>query len=170
MTTDKWGPVTWILIHVLAQRVHPSSLHELFNLIKSLVSNLPCPLCSDDSKKFLSKINTLGIKEPMHLQDIYFLFHNIVNKKKNKPIFEKNKLNNYNNIYIIPVYKHFIKVYNSNGNIKLLQDNFQRDIVKKNLNTYIRKYISLFIIPKINSSELKDKPSENENSENQDSK
>jgi len=155
MTTEKWGPVTWTLIHILVQRVHShqTSLFELFDLITSIVSNLPCPLCSDDSKKFLSKINKSGIKEPQHLQDIFFLFHNLVNKKKNKPLFDKHNLDKYKYIFIIPVYKQFIQVYNTNGNMKLLQDNMQRNIVKKNLNLYIKKYIPLFIKPYPNLSQ-----------------
>jgi hypothetical protein len=149
MTTDSWGPTTWTLIHILAQRVYPNknSINELFELITNIFSNLPCPICSEDSKKFLSKVKRDGIKTPKNLQDLFFVFHNMVNKKKGKSIVENDILEQYKYIFIAPVYKQFIQVYQTNGNMNLIQDNMQRTFIKQKLSNYIKKYLNLFISP-----------------------
>jgi hypothetical protein len=168
MTTDIWGPITWTLIHILSQRVHQSALIELFDLIYSIVSFLPCPLCSDDSKSFMSKINKQGIKEPIHLQDIYFMFHNVVNKKKQKPLFKHENLVQYKYMFIIPVYQKFKQLYKTNNNIRLIHENFQRNLIKQKLNLYIRKYIKLlvYLYPKPMPISTNNKESDVESSTN----
>jgi hypothetical protein len=84
-----------------------------------------------------------------------FIFHNNVNKRKNKPSFDINLLTNtyiQNDIKII--YNNFLSVYKTKGNMKLLADSFQRQLVIKDFHAWLGKNICHFIIeslPQIDS-------------------
>jgi hypothetical protein len=67
-----------------------------------------------------------NFKTKQDLKNILYIFHNVVNKRKQKPMFHTNNLSIYKNKNIIHVYNQFILVYNTKGNMKLLTDTFQR--------------------------------------------
>ena len=63
MSVDKeiWGSTTWYLFHTLIHKIKESEFLNLKNdyvyIIKTICSNLPCPECSQDATKLLSKVN-----------------------------------------------------------------------------------------------------------------
>ena len=56
-----WGKATWILLHSLAERIDPRfyrlNYKPIFELIKTICANLPCPDCAGHAKRFLSRID-----------------------------------------------------------------------------------------------------------------
>ena len=76
---------------------------------------------------------------------VLYVLHNHVNKRKNKLLFKLEGLSLYDNKNIIQVYNQFIMVYNTRGNMKLLTDTFQRQMLttefKKWLMTNIRSFM-----------------------------
>jgi hypothetical protein len=134
MTSNKWGPPTWALFHTLSEKIHEDVfsvlLPQLIFFLKKICSSLPCPECSQHAMQFWKKINISGIKTKNDLKNMICLFHNLVNKRKNKPLFNHNKLSeNYKNKNIGTVYNNFVAVYQTHGNMQLLADSFQRRLI-----------------------------------------
>ena len=81
-----WGEPTWFLFHTLAEKVKEEEFQnirvELLNIIYSICSNLPCPVCSTHAKQHLNGTNFNNIQTKQQLKDFFFHFHNIVNQRK----------------------------------------------------------------------------------------
>jgi hypothetical protein len=74
------------------------------------------------------------------------LFHNIVNKRKNKPIFNNENLGAlYSNNNIINVYNNFVAVYQTHGNMQLLADSFQRKLILVGFKKWIMTNFTNFV-------------------------
>ncbi len=148
MTTDQWGPHIWKLFHVLAGNIKDESFniigHDLLNFIKRICSNLPCPNCAKHAISFMNKINPTVIKTKQDLIVTLFIFHNSVNKRKNKPIASDSILMQYNNENILDTYNNFIKVFHTNRNTKLLADNLHRRFIVKEFKSWFLNNIKHF--------------------------
>lgn len=134
MSPNEWGPPTWTLFHTLAEKINeelfPTLMPELIFNIKKICTALPCPECSQHAVNFWRKININGINNKTDLKNMLCLFHNIVNKRKNKPLFDNENLtSSYSNNNIINVYNNFVAVYQTRGNMQLLADSFQRKLI-----------------------------------------
>lgn len=68
----------------------------------------------------------------------------MVNKKKQKPMFNVLDLNKYKNKNLIQSYNEFIKVYQTKGNMKLLADSFARSNTIQLVKKYLIKNINHF--------------------------
>ena len=76
-----------------------------------------------------------------------YLFHNYVNKKKRKSLFNYDYLNKYSNLNLGVVVKNFIEKYNTKGNMNLLTETFQRTLVIRDFIKWIKIYSRAFIQP-----------------------
>jgi hypothetical protein len=75
-----------------------------------------------------------------------FLFHNIVNKRKGKPLFNNEGLSEmYKDKNTINVYNQFIAVYQTHGNMQLLADSFQRKLITVELKKWLMSNIQHFL-------------------------
>jgi hypothetical protein len=144
-----WGPAVWSLFHTLAvnidNSVYPIIYVPLFNHIRNICSALPCPECASDASKFLAKININTIKTKEEFINTFYLFHNFVNNKKRKPLFNHVNMNIYIRYNIIDVLNNFINKYNTKGNMKLLNESFQRQIIVKSFKKWFISNINAFI-------------------------
>lgn len=134
MSPNQWGPPTWTLFHTLAEKIKEESFHSLMPhlifYIKKICTALPCPECSQHATKFWSQVHIPGIKNKTDLKNVCCLFHNIVNKRKNKPFFSHEHLSEkYANCKTINVYNNFVAVYQTNGNMNLIADSFRRKLI-----------------------------------------
>ena len=107
-----WGNNTWYLFHTIAHKIKDSSFldikEDLIFIIKNICSNLPCPECSKDATEKLNKVNFNLINSKQEFKVLLFNFHNSVNKKLNKPLFELKDLDNkYENANIQALYHNF---------------------------------------------------------------
>lgn len=136
-----WGPSTWTFFHVIAEKIkeqdYPRLSLPLFALIKRICAYLPCPDCSSHATRFLGKIRDEDILTKQDFQNMLYLFHNAVNVRKKKPMFNHVNLVKYSEISLEGAYNNFLRVYNTKGNMNLLTESFQRSFVIKELKMFL---------------------------------
>lgn len=149
---EVWGPAVWTLIHSLSVRINEDAYTQisvpLFKMITYICKFLPCPECSADATNFLAKINPLTLKTKTDFKTTFYLFHNSVNAKKRKPLFNYSSLDVYGRYPLIAVVNNFIAKYNTKGNMKLIAESFQRQLVIKQFKSWFIGTMRAFV-PKI---------------------
>lgn len=144
-----WGPPIWRFFHVLIEKIKEENyqmIHmELFNYIKRICSYLPCPDCSQHANLFLSKITPKQISNKNDFKNMLYVFHNQVNKRKQKLLFSYTEMERYKQYNIITVYNKFISVYNTKGNMKMLTESFQRQFIIRDFKNWFVKNINCFV-------------------------
>ena len=146
---EVWGPATWTLFHVLAEKInefaYPSIAGQMFDVIKRICTALPCPECAQDATIFLSKVRIHELRTKNDFKNMIYMFHNYVNAKKRKPLFNYANLEIYKRYNIVSVFNRFISVYHTKGNMRLLAESFQRQIIIKNIREWFSRNICFFI-------------------------
>ena len=131
-TKDTWGNNVWYLFHTIAEKIKDDEFNnikdDIFFVIKTVSTNLPCPECSSDANALLNKVDFNNIKNKDDLKTFVFNFHNQVNKKLNKPMFDKELLDTkYANASIHSLYNNFFIIFSSNSNVpQLMSASFHR--------------------------------------------
>jgi len=157
-----WGPAVWTLFHTLTERIneyyYPYISSKLFLFIIRICKFLPCPDCSNDSTKFLAKIKFSDLKTKDELKNTLYLFHNWVNNKKKKNLFNYSHLEIYKRYNLINVVNNFINKYQTKGNMNLITESFQRDVIIKDFKSWfinsIKAFITVINIPKVLTPEI----------------
>jgi hypothetical protein len=148
---EVWGPAVWTLFHTLAEKVtdeaYPFIKGQLFGQIRRICGYLPCPECSADATIFLAKVNINDLKTKIDFRNTFYLFHNMVNAKKRKRLFNYGHITSYNNYSIVSVINNFISKYNTKGNMKLIAESFQRKLVLGEFKSWFTKTIRAFTHP-----------------------
>jgi len=148
MSPSYWGPSTWIFMHTLAAKIKETSFPVIGpNLILILIqicNNLPCPECSQHAKQFWSKVKTANIKSKSDLINLLFVFHNMVNKRKQLRPFKYENLQYYETRNIIETYNVFARNFNTRGNMNLINESFHRNMMLSSLRTWIMSNLSHF--------------------------
>ena len=108
---EVWGPAVWTLFHTLVEKINDRAfslvLPSLFSMIFRICKFLPCPECSKDATNYLAKVQFSKIKNKTDLKNIFYIFHNFVNAKKRKKLFNYSNINVYSkyNWYICCIFK-----------------------------------------------------------------
>jgi len=148
---EVWGPPIWNLFHTLIEKVnenaYPYISRQLFNIIVRICKFLPCPECSNDATLFLAKLKIENLKTKHDLKNTFYLFHNYVNAKKRKPLFNYANINIYKRYKLIQIINNFILAYNTKGNMKLLAESFQRQFIVKDFKAWFSANIMAFFPP-----------------------
>jgi len=148
---EVWGPAIWNLFHTLIEKVnenaYPYISKQLFNIIVRICKFLPCPECSNDASLFLAKLKIENLKTKRDFKNTFYLFHNYVNAKKKKPLFNYANINVYKRYKLIQIINNFILAYNTKGNMKLLAETFQRQFVVKDFKAWFIANIWAFFTP-----------------------
>jgi len=148
---EVWGPPIWRFFHTLAEKINENEYSviykQLFYFIYQICKNLPCPHCSSDASRFLAKIKIQDLKTKTDFKNMLYIFHNYVNTKKRKPLFNYTNINTYKNYKLIQVYNDFILHFNTKGNMNLLTESFQRQFVIKGFKTWFTINIKAFLQP-----------------------
>jgi hypothetical protein len=149
MSPNVWGPPIWTFFHTLAEKINEESFHAifpiLFDYIRRICTVLPCPECSQHAGIFLAKVNPAGVRNKNDFRNIMCIFHNIVNKRKNKPCFDPNNLTTtYGNNNIITTYNNFVASFHTKGNMKLLAETFQRKLLMAEFRKWFLTNIRFF--------------------------
>lgn len=146
---EVWGPAVWTLFHTLAEKLNPDAYNQvipsLFSMIVQICKVLPCPDCSKDASNFLAKIKLSDYKTKDEFKNMLYLFHNYVNAKKRKPLYNYTNMSVYKNMNLLFVIKNFIAKYNTKGNMKLLTESFQRGFVIKHFIEWFNRVKFAFI-------------------------
>ncbi len=149
-TPEIWGPAVWTLFHTLAEKIHeeafvfPKVKQSLFATIVSICKYLPCPECSTDASRIMSAVKPAEYANKTAFKNMLYLFHNRVNAKKRKRLFNYAFMRKYESANIPQVIFTFIQTYNTRGNMKLLAESFQRKFVVQNFVTWFRTHAGLF--------------------------
>jgi hypothetical protein len=136
-----WGPPIWTFFHTLAEKVNEDEFPKikliLFSYIKRICNFLPCPECSSHAYQFLAKVNVNLIKTKDDFKNMLYVFHNAVNKRKQKPLFNHTDINKYKYNNIGSTFNNFISVYHTKGNMNLIAESFQRNLLVKDLKNWL---------------------------------
>lgn len=150
MSPSTWGPPTWLFIHTLAEKIKESSFPvigpQLILILMKICNNLPCPECTQHAKQFWSKVNVANIKTKTDLINLLFVFHNMVNKRKQLPPFKYASLQYYQSKNIIDTYNVFSKKFNTHGNMSLINESFHRNMMLASLRAWLMSNLTHFII------------------------
>jgi len=127
----KWGAPTWTFLHTLVEQFKDSSFRsmrqELFRIIFTICTNLPCPICSKHAQEYLSKININSIQTKQDMIHMMFAFHNEVNARKNVAQFPIAGLDKYKSGNYKAITNNFIVVFQEKTkNIHLIADEMYR--------------------------------------------
>lgn len=127
----KWARPTWIFLHTLAEKIDEEKFHEVrlgvLDIIYTVCSLLPCPICATHAKKFLDGVNFNTIQTKQDLKHLIFSFHNLVSKNKNLEIFNELILDKYKDAITITVIQNFMVIFvKQSGNIRLISDDLHR--------------------------------------------
>ena len=149
---EVWGPAVWTLFHTLIEKMnedaYPHVIGSMFAMIVRICKFLPCPDCANDASMFLAKIKLSDYKNKLEFKNMLYLFHNYVNAKKRKQLFNYADMNKYSEYNLVHVINNFIANYNTKGNMKLLTESFQRSFVVKDFITWFKRYSRAFFTPK----------------------
>ena len=148
MSPSYWGPSTWFFMHTLAAKIKENSFSLISpNLIMFLIqicNNLPCPECSNHAKQFWSKVKTSNINNKTDLINLLFVFHNMVNKRKQIKAFKYENLKYYEHKNLIETYNTFSQNFNTKGNMSLINESFRRNMMLTSLKKWIMANIIHF--------------------------
>jgi len=145
-----WGAPTWYFFHTLAEKIKPeyfeTNKNTLFNTIKSVCHNLPCPSCSLHATQYIDKINLNSIKSKDDFIMLFFNFHNELNKRKNKPIFSYDELRaKYEKANLINIVNNFLYYYRMEHHaIRMMADDMHRKRSSKNILEWLHSKIHIF--------------------------
>lgn len=144
-----WAQPTWILLHTLAEKVDNEHFSEirtgLLNIIYTIVTLLPCPICAQHGKEFLDGINFNTIVTKDNLKYLLFDFHNLVNNKKQYPTFQYPDLVKYESAITVNVIQHFMTFFSKNsGSIRLIADDLYRKRMTLELKRWFNENIQYF--------------------------
>jgi FAD-linked sulfhydryl oxidase len=142
MSKKRWSIPTWYLLHGIAEKIkedyYIKNKDDIINILNDICYNLPCPYCRTNAIKYLKSKNFALLKTKQDFKLFIFNFHNNVNKKLNKKIFDKNILKKYKTINLLNVWKLFDKEFNSNYLTSHDFNKWRRNISS----SYIKKYFN----------------------------
>ena len=163
MRPEVWGPPIWTLFHVLAEKINEQEFSNLigplFSFIKRVCKYLPCPDCSEHATNALSSVRMDQIDTKDKFKVSLFMFHNSVNRRKNKELFKVSDISVYSRMNLLNVWKRFIIVYNTKGNMQMLSESFQRELIMKEFRKWFGTNITCFLqlkpLPSVSVTEQK---------------
>ena len=165
-----WGPAVWNLFHTLIEQINEDAYQavapQLYSQFVRICKLLPCPDCASDATNFLAKVNLTHIKSKVEFRNTFYLFHNWVNARKRKQLFNYGNILIYSKYNIIVVINKFLSVYHTKGNMKMLNESFQRSLIVTTFRSWFTSVIGAFTPPpKVQQSiaiEVKEEPISNE--------
>lgn len=99
-TEPTWGKAVWTLYHVLSEAIDAQTFEhnhafrtELFELIWEICHSLPCPDCRAHAEiETKQRIQWQTVRTKNDLQWMFHAFHNRVNERTGKRIYNVNSL------------------------------------------------------------------------------
>ena len=148
MSPSQWGPSIWTLFHTLIEKSKEESYaiigSHLYSFIYQICMSLPCDVCTQHAKNFLSKVNVSQLKTKTDLKNLIYVFHNAVNSRKRMPLYKYTDLEIYKTKNVIHTFNEFARNYHTNGNMKLISENFHRKLILSNMKKWLMQHILYF--------------------------
>lgn len=153
MSPNQWGPPTWIFMHTLPAQLLPESFAligaELIHWEQQICRHLPCPDCTVHAGEFWRKVKTSNIRTATDLENLLFVFHNAVNKRKRQPPFRHADLQYYKTRNVIETFNAFARNYHTHGNMNLINESFHRDRMLQGLRAWLMRNLGHFGLPAV---------------------
>ena len=131
--TGKWGPITWVLLHSLAEHINEDSYlknrTEIFNVVRGIVENLPCPECRYHATNYFKRIHISNYNTKQDFILMIYTFHNAVNVRLAKPKYSVEGLERYKKRNTKQIWTVFKIVFTSNNHSRLLSEQLTRKLV-----------------------------------------
>jgi len=146
----KWGEPTWFLFHTLAYKLKDEHFNQIkndfLNLCFTICRNLPCPTCAEHATEYMKNINFNAIQSKQHLKDLFFEFHNSVNKRKGFSIFNKVDLDDkYSKANTIAIIQNFMINYRDKPkSIRNIANDWFREKTISQINQWFSKNLQYF--------------------------
>jgi hypothetical protein len=158
-----WGPAVWNLFHTLIEQLNEDAYQviapQMYAQFVKICKFLPCPDCASDATNFLAKVNSSHIKSKVEFRNTFYLFHNWVNARKRKQLFNYGNILIYSKYNIIVVINKFLSVYHTKGNMKMLNESFQRSLIVSTFKSWFTSVIGAFMpVPPKPIEEVKEEP------------
>ena len=152
MSRAIWGPATWYLLHCMVLKIddtiHRPILEELKNMVYIVISNLPCPMCSNHAVSYFNSHQYNRITTLEQLRFFIYSFHEDVNKRLNKPsvMTYAEHVVFYQAFHLSSVIKNVIHIYENmnNTNITMMMYSFHRKRMVTDLDQYFKKNASYY--------------------------
>lgn len=158
MSPKIWGPPIWRFLHSIAENMLSENdedvqkIRELIGLIQRVVSNLPCPDCSNHARIFFQSVKVNNISTKADCKNMLFVFHNHVNFRKKQTAMKYQdflECETYKRVNIINEFNKFVSAFNSKSKIlKLQTDTLQKKFVLNDMRNWILANIQMK--PKLN--------------------
>lgn len=136
-----WATPTWYFFHSLAEQVNeedfPKLKNDLFNIFKNICSCLPCYECTNHAKQYIRHIRFQKINTKEDFKKMLFDFHNNVNVRLRKPIF--NNYNMYKSSKLKSIFLNFKYNYLRNNG---LNRGFTDSLYRKNIINHIESFFN----------------------------
>ena len=150
MSPNTWGPPTWMFMHTLAEKIKDESFPtigpQLINVLIQISNNLPCPECATHAKSFWSNVKVVNVKTKLDLCNLLYVFHNMVNKRKNLRAFKYDNLQYYKTKNVIDTFNKFARNFNTRGNMNLINESFHRNMMLSTLKKWLMNNLIHFNI------------------------
>lgn len=146
----RWGPSTWYLFHTLSEKIKPENFmdirDEFLNIVKSICLNLPCPSCAQHATNYMQNLNYNSIKSKEDLKIFFMIFHNYVNERNKKPLFNINQLNEkYSKAKTINIIQNFIAVFQyKSKSFNMIANEMQRNRQVEIYKAWFNKNVNAF--------------------------
>jgi hypothetical protein len=140
-----WGAHIWTFLHTLSVKIMEESFPivrtELMQLVNGIVTNLPCPTCSDHARDYMKNINMASIQTKEQFINFLYQFHNSVNARKGYPIYDRNDVEeNYRKAILPNVYHNFELAYRDKGfNPSHIHDEYVRNRIIQRMRVWMSR-------------------------------
>ncbi len=142
--SETWAVPTWVFFHTIAEKINEIFLKKnaenMLIFIKLVCNNLPCPDCREHASHYLSLVKPHHIDTKEKLKDLFFVFHNNVNRQLRKPIFPKKGLEKYKNGRLDVIYRLFIFGFTKKYGQTLVPGVIMRTMHRKNAGKQVDKW------------------------------
>ena len=145
-----WGEPTWFLFHTLSEKLKdeafPLIRKELLDKIYSICKFLPCPTCADHATEYLNGINFNAIRTKTDLKQMFYNFHNEINRKKGYPIFPYSDLDDkYSKANTVAILQYFMSHFEKKSkSIRMIANDFHRSNLVLSLKEWFNQNIQYF--------------------------
>ena len=139
------GNSTCILLHTIASRIKNESYSllktQLHGLFVKICGNLPCPECTNHANNFTRIVRIETIPTKQLFESMLFQFHNSVNKRIYKPLYNVEDLEIYKEYNLGIVLQNFINQYAKRYPSSLVSGIPSTERARKNVAYSVAKWI-----------------------------
>ena len=151
MKASIWGPNTWNLLHIIAEKVYEDKFdlckNDIYKMISLICSSIPCPICKENATTYLNKNNINKADNKTKLKEYIFNLHNEANVHANNPISDKSVLKRYETLSFSQVFYTYYNLYSKNKSDDI-QYSFRKTINLRDLYIFLQVWFMATSKPK----------------------